>query len=111
MRVFKGFDKDLKCQGHQFAIGKTEEETGISLCKKGFHSCENPLDVLRYYQPGESRFCEVDADGKIIKATDDTKICSERITIGAEITLKSMIEFGVKFLFEKIKNAKPTSGY
>ena len=106
MKTYKGFDKDLKCNGFPFEVGKEYQETDIKLCKKGFHSCKNPLDVLKYYGPAGNRFCEVESDGKIIEATDDTKICAEKIKIETEINLKSIIDLGIKFLFEKIKISK-----
>jgi hypothetical protein len=106
VKTYKGFDKDLKCNGFPFEVGKEYQETDIKLCKKGFHSCKNPLDVLKYYGPAGNRFCEVESDGKIIEATDDTKICAEKIKIETEINLKSIIDLGIKFLFEKIKISK-----
>ena len=53
MKCFKGFDKDLKCRDFQYEIGKEYEEKEASLCNKGFHACEHPLDVLGYYPPTE----------------------------------------------------------
>lgn len=54
MKAYKGFDKDLKCRDFQYEIGKEYEENGASLCNKGFHACEYPLDCFRYYSPTES---------------------------------------------------------
>ena len=40
MKGFKGFDKDLKCRGFQYAIGETTTHDGtVSLCNSGFHFC------------------------------------------------------------------------
>lgn len=53
---FKGFDKDLKCKDYQYEVGKEFEEEGkIEACSKGFHFCENPLDVLGYYPPSTEK--------------------------------------------------------
>ena len=51
--AFKGFDKDLKCSGFQYEIGKGYELPAYGkqplVCNYGFHACENPLDVLLFY--------------------------------------------------------------
>lgn len=69
MKAYKGFDKDLKCRGFQYEVGKEYEEQEVDLCYKGFHACVAPLDVFQYYAPATSRFCEVEIDGEIEKAT------------------------------------------
>lgn len=49
--AYKGFDKDLKCRGFQYEVGKEYElPEGVEpeLCKQGFHACESPLNVLDY---------------------------------------------------------------
>ena len=55
MKMYKGFDKNLKCRDFQYEIGKTYTEDKAKLCNAGFHACEHPLDCLNYYKPGESR--------------------------------------------------------
>ena len=112
MKAYKGFDKDLKCRGFQYEISKEYEESGADLCRRGFHVCENPLDTFRYYNPGESRYCEVDVEDNGQRNSDDTKICGKHIKIGAEIGLKGVINAGVKFVFEKCEDAteEHTSG-
>lgn len=60
MKMYKGFDKDLKCRGYQYQIGRTEKEESAELCERGFHACEFPMDVFGYYPPADSRFCEAD---------------------------------------------------
>ena len=65
MKAFKGFDKDLKCLGFQYEIGKTYEEPKAELCKCGFHACENLMDVLKYYKPSDSRYCVVELEKSI----------------------------------------------
>lgn len=47
---YKGFDKDLKCRDTQYEPNKEYQVSGEpELCAKGFHFCENPLDVLNFY--------------------------------------------------------------
>lgn len=62
MKCYKGFDKDLRCKDFQYEIGKEYETERAEICEEGFHACEFPLDVLRYYNPADSRFCEVELD-------------------------------------------------
>ena len=104
MKAYKGFDKNLKCRGFQYEIGKTYEENDAVLCKRGFHACKNPLDVFGYYPPGdESRYCEVEL-GEVSNGKDaeDSKVCSRKIRIGDEIGLEGIVDVFVKFIFEKV---------
>lgn len=91
MKAYKGFDKDLTCLGFQYEVGKEYEERRVDLCRRGFHACLAPLDVFRYYAPATSRFCEVEIDGKIEKATDDSRIAGTKIKIIREISLAELI--------------------
>ena len=103
IRGFKGFDKDLKCRGFQYEIGKDYEQEGeVKCCERGFHFCENPFDVFRYYSPSDSRYCEVEGDGNADEANDDSKVATSNIHISAEIGLNGLIKAGVKFIFDKV---------
>ena len=105
MKAYKGFDKDMKCRGFQYEVGKEYEEGSASLCDRGFHACENPLDTLRYYRPGDSRYCEVEIEDNGERNSDDSKVCGKHIKIGAEIGLKGIINAGVRFVFDKCESA------
>ena len=110
MKCYKGFDKDLKCRGFQYEIGKEYEENAADICHKGFHACENPMDVFRYYNPADSRYCEVDLDTN--EQTDgDSKRVGKKIKIETEIGLSGLIQAGVKFILEKVdfKSAKESN--
>ena len=109
MKAYKGFDKDLKCRGFQYEVGKEYEEGSANLCKKGFHACENPLDTFRYYGPTDSRYCEVDVDDNGERNGSDSKVCGKHIKIGAEIGLKGVINAGVRFVFDKCESATKES--
>ena len=99
MIAYKGFDKDLKCKGFQYEIGKTYEEPEAELCKCGFHACKYPLDVFRYYAPSSSRYCVVELED-VSESTDanETKCCAKKITILREITVNDMIQASVSYL-------------
>ena len=111
MKAYKGFDKDLKCKGFQYEVGKEYEEQEVDLCHKGFHACTVPLDVFWYYAPATSRYCEVEIEGEIEKATDDSKIAGAKIKIIREICLAELIaaqreyEKGKKCAVEKTVTA------
>lgn len=105
MKAYKGFDKDLKCRGFQYEVGKEYEEWSAKLCKKGFHACENPLDTFRYYGPTDSLYCEVDVADNGERNDADSKVCGKHIKIGAEIGLKGVINAGVRFVFDKCESA------
>lgn len=110
MKTYKGFDKDLKCRGFQYEIGKEYETDTAKACESGFHACENPLDVFNYYSPADSRFCEVEQSGEIDKDSDDSKIASTKIKIGAEIGLSELIKAGVNFILEHAKSQERNTG-
>ena len=107
MKMYKSFDKDLKCRDFQYEVGNTYEEPTAELCEKGFHACEYPLDVFKYYAPGNmSRYCEVDLDevsGK--KSVEDSKRCGKKIAVKAEIGIAGLVKAAVDFVMENIKDA------
>ena len=115
IRAFKGFDKDLKCRGFQYKIGAEFKHEGNAVpCESGFHSCEYPFDVFSYYQPSDSRYCEVEIDGDMKRDGGDSKIASTKIRIGAEIGLGGLIQAGVKFILDHVKwddNQESNTGY
>jgi len=102
IKGFKGFDRNLKCRDTQYEIGKTKTFNGTpKLCEKGLHFCEDPLDVLAYYAPCESRFAEVLADGVTDETEDDSKRVSKSLTIEAEISLAKLLTTGISFRLSK----------
>ena len=106
MKMYKGFDKDLKCRDFQYEIGKTYEEPTAELCEKGFHACEYPLDVFEYYAPGDmSRYCEVDLDDvSDKKSNEESKRCGKKIAVKAEIGIAGLVKAAVDFVMENIKD-------
>ena len=101
MKLYKGFDKDLKCRDYQFEVGKEYEEEKADIYNCGFHACENPLDVFGYYPPADSRYCEVDLDVNDQKS-DDSKRVGKRIKINAEIGLPGLIKAGVEYIKDQV---------
>ena len=105
MKAYKGFNRELRCKGFQYEVGKEYEEPEAELCKCGFHACENPLDVFHYYPPASSRYCEVEMDEVDPRIEDDSKRCSKKIRIGAEIGFKGIIYGGIKFIMDSLDRA------
>ena len=96
---FKGFDKNMQCRGFQFEIGKTFKHKGkVQACKGGFHACEYPLDVFRYYSPASSRFATTEQHGDISRDSNDSKIASRSIHIKAEIGIPALISAAFEFI-------------
>ena len=101
MKMYKGFDKDLKCRDFQYEIGKTYEESTADLCKSGFHACERPLDIFDYYAPRDmSRYCEVDLEEVSGQQSSDTKRCGKKIAISAEIGIAGLVKAQIKYVKE-----------
>ncbi|WP_145585583.1 hypothetical protein [Yersinia rochesterensis] len=102
--TFKGFDQKLQCRGYQFEIGKTYTHEGkVEACGSGFHACECPFDVFRYYSPANSRYAVTESFGTIDREEDgDTKIASASITITAELTLPQFIQRGIDWIWSKV---------
>ena len=101
MKMYKGFDKDLKCRDFQYEIGKTYEESTAERCESGFHACERPLDVFKYYAPGKmSRYCEVNLDDVSDQMSNDSKRCGKKISVKAEIGIAGLVRAQIQYVNE-----------
>ena len=113
--AYKGFDKDWKCRDYQFEVGKTYAHKGpVKACELGFHSCEYPLDVFRYYEPASSVFALVEASGDLSRHDEDSKIASSSLTIKASIDLPGLIKAAIEYTMSRVKPAEgaaSNSGY
>ena len=116
IKAVKGFNSDMTCTPtedikFQYEEGKTYEEETADACHKGFHACELPIDVFRYYPPTKSIYHEVDMFGEI----DDSninKVCSSKIKIGAKINIAGIIKVSVDIIRGKAeKESAASSGY
>jgi hypothetical protein len=96
---YKAFDKNMKCRGFQYEVGKEYEMDGeVKCCNRGFHACKSPIEVWDYYDMLNSRYAEVEQSGKIEKEENSTKVCSSHIKIKAELKLADIINIGVEWL-------------
>ena len=89
MRI-KGFDKDLKCRGFQFEVGKEyfidTKGRDLKLCTGTvFHYCDSLQKVHRFYDVANNnnRFCEIEVLGE--EVSDYEKCGSNHIRIVREI--------------------------
>ena len=108
MKLYKGFDKDLKCRCFQYEVGKEYREEKADLCNTGFHACENPLDTFGYYAPNAgSRYCEVELE-EVTDQTEsnDTKRCGKVIKIGAELDVAGICKAHFEYVTSKCDPAK-----
>ena len=101
MKVYKATDKDMKCRGFQYELGKTAEVDGdAKLCERGLHACEMPLGVLGYYAPGDgSRYFEAELEDVSDEMhSDDTKRVGKKLTLSAEIGIPGLVKAQVEYV-------------
>ena len=87
-------------------LGKKEVDDGAIRCgNKGYHSCEAPFDVLRYYHNiNGNRFFEAEAGGEIDKAkNDDSKLASSELTLKSEINFAGLVKAQIEYTRKKAK--------
>lgn len=113
--AFKGFEPDFKCRDFQYEVGKEYETKGqISCCNNGFHACEVPLDVFKYYAPVNDnaelrRYAIVEQSGNIAK--DNDKTASSKIKIKAELSIMDLVKCHVDYVKEHTEKASTNTGY
>ncbi|QWE95633.1 DUF7666 domain-containing protein [Cupriavidus sp. EM10] len=96
--TYKGFNADWTCRGFQYALGESYEHKGeVEACAGGFHACEDPLHVLRYYPASKSRFAVVEQSGDLSRHEEDSKVASRKITVKAEIDIVGLIKAGIEW--------------
>lgn len=102
MLAFKGFNSDMTCTlgkgTFKYEIGKTYKEKEANCTRNGFHCCENPLDVLQWYDNQDSRFCVVKADGEINQDNVETKISCTELTVVKEVTRLELAALGCEYI-------------
>ena len=105
VKAYKGFNKHMQCTPNgkifQYEIGKEYKEDEADLCHCGFHACENPLDVLSYYDNIDDKFCEVELDEIDPNRNRDSKICGKKIKIGIEIGFLGLFKAGIEWIKNK----------
>ena len=88
MTGYKATDKNMRCQGFQYELGKWYKQDGeIELCKKGFHFCVHPSGPWSYYRDIGTRVFKVEAKDAIEEYTPgaDLKIVCREIRLIEEL--------------------------
>lgn len=88
---YKAFNSDMTCLKQKYEIGKTYtmDKNELCMCKKGFHFCRYPIDVLLYY-PNSVMFAIINADDCVIESFDNC--VTNHITIIKMITKDELLQ-------------------
>ena len=108
--AYKAMDKNMKCRGKQYEVGKTYYEDKADCCHASMHACENPLDVLHYYPLRDSpRFFEVECGGNVDKSREDSKLACTELTVKGEVNFAGLVKATVNAVFNRVKGKEPFS--
>ena len=107
MKLYKGFDKNMKCRNFQYEEGKTYTHPGTpKLCDEGFHACEVPLDCLKYYAPADgSIYREVEMEGVTDEHEHNSKRVGKVIKIGAKLSIRSLVLLSIQIIKQKTEGS------
>lgn len=86
---FKATNGNMTCRDMVYKLGAKYYQQNISLCKKGFHFCENAYDLLNYYngQIGKDvRFFIIECEDVSPQTGRDSKKVCGAIRLVREIT-------------------------
>ena len=102
IKSYKGFNKDMTCcpgtKPFRYEEGKEYEESSAQACDHGFHACEMPLDVFKYYDPAKSVYHEVEQSGELSRSGDDSKVASSKIKIGARLDIAGLVKAQIEYV-------------
>ena len=91
MKGYKATDKDMKCKGFQFALGKWHTHEGqLKMCESGFHFCVHPSGVWSFYDAPGTRVFEVEAEDCLDQRDGygaEVKMLARKIKLVREITI------------------------
>ena len=109
MKAYKGFNKDMTCRDFRYEEGGTyemlPEGEAAKLCESGFHACEAPIDCLRYYDPADAVYHEVELDGVTDETSDeDSKRVGSKIKIGARLDVARLCSLQFEYVREHCTN-------
>ena len=113
MKGYKGFNPGMICRGKQYAENTVFEEEKAEICHSGMHFCENPFDVLDYYDlvradGSFNDFAEVESIDEA-KTDDKKKYYTTKLKVGAKLSFAGFVKACVDFLFERTVKDMPES--
>ena len=113
MKGYKGFNSGLVCKDKQYQENTVFEEPEAEICKKWMHFCENPFDVLDYYdlvrEDGSfNDFAEVESLDEI-RTDDFKKFCTKKLKIGVKLSFAGFVKACVDFVLEKTNHEMPSA--
>ena len=113
MKGYKGFAPGLVCLKKQYAENTVFEEEKAEVCHCGMHFCQNPFDVLDYYDlvrddGSFNDFAEVEALADT-KTDDNKKFCTTKLKVGAKLSFAGFVKACVDFIYEKTIKDMPES--
>jgi hypothetical protein len=87
IKGFKVFKPDWTCRDFQYKVGKTYKIDGeLQMCNNGFHFCTKPADCFNYYGfNSNNKVAEIEAVGKVLTSSEDSKCVTDKIKIVREI--------------------------
>ena len=99
------------CKGKQYRENTVFEEPEAKICEKGMHFCENPFDVLDYYDLVRSDgsfndFAEVEALDEA-RTNDSKKFCTKKLKIGVKLSFAGFVKACVDFVLERTIREMP----
>lgn len=95
MITYKGFEKRLVCRGYQFKAHEVNVCDRAKTVREGFHSAENPLDVLTYYpNPETSEYWVCGVSGDVDEDGADSKVSSTELMPLYETGIKGILLWG-----------------
>ena len=93
VKGYKVFEPDWTCRGFQYEVGQVFEEDVVpECCERGFHFCKDLKDCFNYYAFNpDNKVAEVIALGDIDEESDNSKCCTNKIQIVAEISWEEVL--------------------
>lgn len=108
---YKGFDKNLRCRGKQYEVGKEYHEDKVLICNRGLHFVTDPSDLFTYYPPSkDNRFCIIEAWGDVDSNNNDSKHCASDLFILKELPIAELTEEIATYRVTHLKNESSNIG-